>query len=119
MSNICLKRRLLYDTALVDYNIHVIGTPLLELHSLDISTNTIACAGNWQTNSAHIWVYIYMGMESTSAGGIEISAQLQCIDCTAPPIDDRRRMLYAYNVEPTTDKIRWYVAANGSIPNIR
>ena len=65
------------------------------------------------------YVGLHSGMDSLSAGGIEICATQRQFPKFTPSLSYRRRMLYGYKLSPTTDQFRWYVAANGTTPNMR
>ena len=66
-------------------------------------------------------VDVHIGMDSLSTSGIEVcSTQLQYIEFTVPSLAHRQRksMLNECEVSPRTVKFKWYVAANGSTPNM-
>ena len=108
------RGRLIYNTTNNDFKMHVNGstTPSLTLNSTTLSTNAIACTGTGKA-TAPTTAGVYIGLDTSAAGGIEICAgSLQYIDFTVPTptTDYRGRMMY----NNTENAFAWSVGGSGT-----
>ena len=81
----------------------------------DLTVNLIKCTGtSGKPSSSSRGVYI--GMDSSIAGGIEICTDvLQYIDFTIPGVDCRGRIMYAHNTVLVTGEFRSQISGSNSV----